>query len=288
MRLSSIFAAMALLLVLAAPTALMAETPVVEVDTDQFERGITLLGPEQVVDPYGETPCSWRLRSWVDKNSHAVADQLYVEITYAGHVRRYETAMDDNADDLSVTGISRTSTGSCRSARGCVHTEIIGVALNDATLRARQAGGYRIKVKAKSGDSLILPISPTQIGLQIAAIDRYVADPASAALAVPQGESPRDAEFGVTFSEPFGWVVRMDARHLNTPDLHEAMAVSIRRGSIAQKAGLHWADCIYEFDGQPIQSIQHLLEMMRAVPAGRMVEFKALHNGHSVTLEAQF
>jgi translation initiation factor IF-1 len=58
-----------------------------------------------------------------------------------------------------------------------MHYETIGVAIDDAMLRARAAGGMRFKISAQRGDEVILTLSPTQIGLQLAAIDGIIHQP---------------------------------------------------------------------------------------------------------------
>jgi hypothetical protein len=263
-----------------------ADDPTVQVTSDQFESKITLLGSAEAVNPFGGTFRLWRIRSWVDKTTHAVSHQLYVEISYSGGWQYYSFASDDTAKDLNVSKIS-SNVGSC-SGGSCSLSEVVGVELDDATLRARQSGGYPIKLKAQSGDWIILTISPAQIALKMAAVDKYVKDPAAAALAVPAGQSPRDAEFGASFSAPFGFDERWTGRALKVADFHEGLAGSIIKGSIAEKAGLRWNDGIYEFDGQQIKSIPDLLEKIRAVPPGKAVDFKVERGRKSITLHAQF
>lgn len=140
------------------------------VKTDQFSSTASVIGPSMFDNPFGGIDRSWHLRTIIDKKSGLATDQLYVEISYIGDWKYFNAASDQDATDLPVTVIDR-SVGDCYG--GCSLYETVGVGLDDAKLRAHAATGYAIKLYAHDGDSLILPITPQMISLQMAAIDKY-------------------------------------------------------------------------------------------------------------------
>lgn len=139
------------------------------VENDQFSKNITIVGGQQYVNPLGGTFRSWLIRTWIDKKTQKVTHQLYVEISYIGEWKYFQMASDDKATSLHVDRIS-THVGNCSG--GCSLDEAIGISLSDAELRARLGQGYPIKISAKSGDALIIVVSPEQIRLQLEAIDK--------------------------------------------------------------------------------------------------------------------
>ncbi len=167
----------ALLLLLLAACA--APPPHVTVKDDEFSQQVTILGWGNYESPFGGIARDWRLRSWVDKQTHAVSHQIYVELSYDDEYQYFTSAADDTARSLAVIAIDHSSM--CPRL-DCTHFETIGVAIDEATLRARADQGLRIKIGARRGSTLILPLSPTQIGLQLAAIDRLILPPAPAPL----------------------------------------------------------------------------------------------------------
>ncbi len=138
---------------------------------DQFSQQVTILGWGSYETPYGGIARDWRLRSWVDKQTRAVSHQIYIEMSYDDEYQFFEAATDDTARSLAVIVIDRSFM--CPHL-DCTHFETIGVEIDEATLRARADQGFRIKVSSRRGSTLILPLSPTQIGLQLAAIDRLI------------------------------------------------------------------------------------------------------------------
>jgi hypothetical protein len=157
------------LLVVFLLAACAAPQPHVTVTDDAFSSQVELFGWGYYERSFGEIGRTWRLRSWVDKQTHAVVHQLYIELNYDDDYQDFDSAADDAARALAVLPIDRNSM--CRSI-DCTHFETLGVAIDDATLRARAAQGLRVKISARRGATLILALSPIQIGLQLAAIDR--------------------------------------------------------------------------------------------------------------------
>lgn len=157
-------AALAALLAACAPVQ-----PHVTIRADQFSKAVEIFGWGTYDNPFGGIDRNWRLRSWVDKDTRQVTHQIYVELSYQMEYQYFREAADDTARSLPVLVIDRSSL--CPHY-DCTHFETIGVAIDDETLRARAAKGFRVKISARRGAELILPISPTQIGLQLAAVDR--------------------------------------------------------------------------------------------------------------------
>jgi len=114
---------------------------------------------------------NWFIRSFIDKKTHGVTHQLYVDLRYFGDWKFFQSAADDNARPLEVVRIS-SNVDNCRGI--CTLEETISVALNDVILRARAQTGYPIKISAQRGDSFVLTISSDQIQLQIDAIASYI------------------------------------------------------------------------------------------------------------------
>lgn len=164
MRNASIFLVCACLFGCAPPPP-----PHVTVSGDKFSSDYTVAGLRAFRNPFGGISGEWFLRSFVDKKTGTVTDQLYVDLSYIGAWKFFDRAADDHATPLDVVVIGR-DVGDC--AGGCSLEETIGVTLDDQTLRSRAATGYEVKIYADSGDALVLPITPQMIGEQMAAIDK--------------------------------------------------------------------------------------------------------------------
>jgi hypothetical protein len=164
---------MAALLAGAASPVLAAKAPVVIVADDKFSKEATLSGPAGFKNPFAGTSRTWFLRSFVDKATHQVTHQLYVDIGYVGSWRWYEAAADDSATGLPVQKVS-SQVGGCGGFGGCILDEVVVVAIPGETLATRRATGFEVKLAAKSGDSLVLPITSQMISLQLQAVDGYV------------------------------------------------------------------------------------------------------------------
>ena len=175
-------AAAALLLLILFLAGCVAPQPHVTVEDDEFSKEVVIMGWGLYANPLTtDIYHLWRLRSFVDKQTHQVRHQIYVEIHYEDEYQYFNSAADDTARDLAVLAIDRSNL--CPRIT-CTHYETIGIAIDDATLRARAAQGIRIKLSARRGSELILTLSPEQIGLQLAAIDRII-HPAPPAAAPP-------------------------------------------------------------------------------------------------------
>jgi hypothetical protein len=159
--------------------ALTPATPHATATSDEFTKDVTVVGWGRYENPFGGTFRQWRIRSWVDKATGAARHQLYVETGYTGARRFYDSAADENAKSLQVVMINH-SVADCGDLLGCSRSETVGIALAETDLRSHASSGYRIKLSARSGDALILPITPEMIGLQFAEVDKYAQRPATA------------------------------------------------------------------------------------------------------------
>ena len=159
-----------------------APPPAVTIKADEFSPAIRIDGPAGQFHAFSGTDWTWRLRSWVDKPTRQVTHQLYVFTIVYGDYQYFQLAADDTAQSLPVTVIDRSidRSADCRHL-DCEHYETFGIAVDDAMLRTRAETGYRVKVTGRRGEELILPLSPTQIRLQLAAVDRLILSPAPAA-----------------------------------------------------------------------------------------------------------
>jgi membrane-associated protease RseP (regulator of RpoE activity) len=257
-----------------APIAQGQQTAVVE--DDKFSQGATILGPVKSVNPFGGTFRMWRIRAWVNKADHTVTAQLYVQTGYFWHWRFWEQAADDHANPLPVVAIDR-SVDDCTGM--CSYTEIVGVDLTEDELRQRAQDGFEIKLSAKSGDSLVLDITPDQIRPVLQTIDRYrgAAAPAANAAApvVNPGAPAVSVSLGVAAMTPmFGPA--------------GALITDVYPGLRADKAGIAAGDVVQSFDGQPIGNRDQLVQAVEAEHVGRTVPVVVVRDGKPVDLSVQF
>jgi hypothetical protein len=248
----------------------------VQVSADKFSKQVSFVGPAASVNPFGGTIRLWRLRSWMDRDTKAVTHQLYVNVSYSGDWRWYYRAADDHADDL-VTEKIGSSVPSC--VAGCTLSETIGVELPDALLRSRASKGFQIKLSAKSGDALILDLTPAMIGSQLRAVDGYLgaatASPTSAFLAPP-------LPFGVDFGTASGIsraMLKIDGG---------VVVGGVERDGVGARAGLHWADVIAAWDASPITDANDLRTKLGAVSSGQRVTLRVFRARKPLDLVAQF
>lgn len=277
-RVALVFAALAT----AAPAEAAPRAPAVQVTTDQFSKEVAFVGPIGAVNPFGGTSRIWRLRSWLNKETKAVSHQLYVDIRYIGSWRWYSAAADDQANSLEVIRI-HSNVGSCRG--GCSLSETVGIALDDDLLRSRASTGFQLKLSAQSGASFIIDVSADQIATQLNAIDTYsgvasAPNPSAAATAIPG--STLGADFGASFDNVPGLTNAILGR------TGGALVHGIKADSVAQRAGIKWADVLIEFDGQPIVDAADLERRLAAVEPGREVSGKLIRGRKVIEFVARF
>ena len=157
----------ALLLCGCASTESEAARAGVQIQRDKFSSVITVIGPTDSLNPYGGTYREWFLKSRVDKKTHTVVTQLYVDISYAGRGwRRYGMAADDTAAGLVIDKIG-SQVKMCFGSGVCTREELVRVELDDRKLKSRAQDGYAIKLSAKSGPGFTVTVSPAQIQAQL-------------------------------------------------------------------------------------------------------------------------
>ncbi len=178
----------------AGASASYAALPPVQVSNDRFDPSAKLVGPELKVDPFVGIDHDSRLRTFIDKKTGEVANQLYVHITYTGKEWKfYETASDDTANFLPLKKITSDSSH-CDKLFGCIYTEDVVVEFDEATLEGREGKIYEIKLSPKFGDGLIITVSTEQIALQLAAIreiQETLADKAAGRVTLPKPLPPQ-------------------------------------------------------------------------------------------------
>jgi hypothetical protein len=267
------------------PVSAMAapRVPTVQVTTDQFSKDVKFFGPLEGVNPFGGTSRLYRLRTWVNKETKTIEHQLYVDVSYIGGWRWYQTAADETAQDLKVLAIS-SNVSSC-STFGCSLSETVGIDIDDATLRVHASGGLRVKLNAKSGDSLIIELSATQVRLQVEAVDRYLGvaaapDPTAAVAAVPG--ATLGADLGADFDDIPGYARSKFTREGG------ALLTWVKRDSVAARAGMKWADAIVGFGGAAVIDAEDLSRKIAAVPPGTAVAVKVVRARKELDLTARF
>jgi len=172
-------AALALLTLLAACAAPAAGPPHIDhVNSDEFSKNYEIIGM-----PQSETPdvhvvriqatYKWALRSWVDKTTHNAHHAIYFYIHYSGaHRRNFFLANNENAEEMEIVPIEKAGHG-CASK--CDIIEALDVTIDEKMLRTHANSGFRIKISSRSGDEIIIPITPVMIQLQLEAVSKYEA-----------------------------------------------------------------------------------------------------------------
>ena len=140
-----------------------------QVVDDSFESHARIQG-----GPLRHASGNYLLRSFVDKRTGAVQHQLYATTSYRGDWRFFERAAGEDMRELEFSAISR-DVGSCPQYLGCSFTEAIGATLPDTVLRERWTTGYAVKFSARSGHTMVLPITREQIVEQMNAVEGYQA-----------------------------------------------------------------------------------------------------------------
>jgi hypothetical protein len=143
----------------------------VMVEQSQFEPHVIVRGPAYGV---ATSPNTVRfLRSFIDRQSGIVTHQLYVRDAYrAASWRSWEHANDEEAHPLELVPIF-TDVDNCSGRGGCAYVEEVGVVLPDSGLRGHPAG-YAIKLYARNGESLVVPIADHEIAPVLRAVDSIV------------------------------------------------------------------------------------------------------------------
>lgn len=243
----------------------------VRISGDAFSHHVTFTGPTLSKNSFFGASRSWHIRSWVNRNTTLASHQLYVDIDYVDVLRRYAWAASDDAQDLEVENlaidrITRHCSGSC------AWFETVGIDLPESLLTDKAATGFQIKLSARSGDAMILDITPAQIRAQLDAIHGWL-NPAP--LTPPSAAPPA---FGADFKN--------GAALWGLPG--GALVFWIRKGSVAHRSGVHWADSIVEWNGQTVRDAADLTEQLSLAKPGTTAPFKVLRGRRIHDLVATF
>jgi hypothetical protein len=153
---------------------------------EQGGKFIAFVGPRQI---HGEPHFGvagtnfYALRSWIDRRSGETLYQIYVQDSYSGPKRQWNSAQDAQGQKLRFVPISVNEI-EC-GASPCAYAEEFAAALPEATLRASPQG-VPVFFAAQSGAQMAIPIAGDLIAKQLGAVDRVraataIATPAAAA-----------------------------------------------------------------------------------------------------------
>ena len=193
MRMFRSLAPIVLLALAGCGTLSSAPPPIVEPATgvvrsvEQDGKFISLAGPQR---PHGEpflgVPGTnyFLLRSLIDTRNGEISHQLYVEDSYFGAKRNWETARDKAGTQLRFVEISNNEI-TCNP--DCSYAEEFAAALPEAMLRANPQG-FSVTFTAKAGNRTTLMVPGEMVAKQLAAVDdaRVTLPQAAAAPAPPR------------------------------------------------------------------------------------------------------
>lgn len=161
----------------------------ITVGREQDGKFLSFVGPKTQHDPLflGVPNTNYDLlRSWLDTRTGEVANQLYVEDSYAGAHRDWSAARDASGQPLRFIPISNSEI-TCEG--GCSYAEEFAAALPEPLLRA-STGGLMVTFVAKSGANTVIQVPGSQVAAQLAAVDSakqgLAAPPPAAAAAAPK------------------------------------------------------------------------------------------------------
>ncbi len=165
----------------------------ITVSREQGGKFLGFVGPKTQHDPpfLGVPSTNFDLlRSYLDTRTGEVANQLYVEDSYAGTHREWNAAQDEKGQPLRFISISNSEI-TCES--GCSYAEEFAAALPEPLLRA-STNGLMVTFVGKSGAHTVIQIPGSQVAAQLAAVDSAktglaAATPAAAPEAAP-GPAP--------------------------------------------------------------------------------------------------
>ncbi len=218
----------------------------VTVQSDTFEKVVTLVGPQAAINWDHGVGVRYMLRSFVGKDArHDVMHQLYADFSYSQDPQHYEFAADDTAASLTLRRI--TSAG-CRGA-DCLKREAIGIEVSDAILRQRALTGYRVKVSARGGDTEILTLTPLMIQKQLSVVDEII-DGGSAAAALAPGRPRLGIAWIAASARPFDGAPR------------GLIAMAVGAGSPAAAAGIKPGDVLVAIDGRPVRVYSDVIKAL--------------------------
>jgi len=134
-------------------------------------RFLAFVGPKAQHDPpflgVGGTNIDC-LRSWLDTRTGEVANQIYVEDSYAGPERTWNAAQDSAGQSLRFIAIGKDEI-TCEGG-SCSYAEEFAASLPEAAMRA-STGDLSVTFVAKSGERMLIRVPAEQVANQLAAID---------------------------------------------------------------------------------------------------------------------
>jgi hypothetical protein len=240
--------------------------------SDKFSKDITLVGLQRG-DSFDGDSVDWMLRSFVNPEARTATHQIYVDWFFQGHGTTRYFAADDRARELPVHQILKESCG-----RNCGQTDTITIAIDEATLRARAAGGFQAKLSTNNGAHVVLDITPQMINAQLQAEDRIYRAPAGispVAAAAAANARTRDGKgfLGIApFDLPFGVGVQVNRVDPNTP---------------AAAAGFQIGDLVLTYNGQKVSGADQLRTLISQTAPGTLVPIEINRDEKRITLSAQ-
>lgn len=186
------FAAASLLVLLLAGCSVAAVEPAVAPSatgvtrsTEQGGKFIALVGPRR---PHAEPFLGvagtnfYALRSWIDTRNGETAHQLYVEDSYFGAERNWDSGQDEAGRPLRFVAISKNEI-TCEN--GCSYAEEFAASFPESYLRER-AAGLTVSFGAKSGAQKTIAVPGDLVARQLDAVAEARATlPTASVLAPP-------------------------------------------------------------------------------------------------------
>jgi hypothetical protein len=250
----------------------------VDVISDRFSKEITLVGL-QTGDSFDGDSVDWMLRSFVNPQARTATHQIYVDWFFQGHGTTKYFAADDTARALPVHQILKESCG-----RNCGQTDTITIAIDEATLRVRAAGGFQIKLSTNNGAHLILDITPQMINAQLQAENQILS---GAPVAAAQLNNPSATNSAAPLGPPLG-INYMSASQVN-PVLYRdggVFIVSVVPNSPADKAGVKGGDVLVSFNGAPLPAPEVARDVIARVKPGSVVKLEIQRGNDRLKLDA--
>ncbi len=227
------------------------------------------------------------LAARIDHDSGRVSYAMDVSITYRGAPRSYRTAEFRGIEQLETVPVEVLKRQAINCPTGeCTYTEHLAVPLDEALLR-HIAQGYvpgkpalwHFRILAKGAADYRGALSNAEVAGLLARVEDYKQNP-TAANAPPPPPPPARLDFGIS-----GLPVAPSAE---APNRAGVLVVSVRPGSIAQKAGLITGDIIYELEDQPVHSPADLQRIVAASAAHSTAHIKLYRGNEPATLEVTF
>jgi hypothetical protein len=247
--------------------------------TDEFSTTLDVVGPMMIDNPFFGIKDNFRLVTHIDKQTHAVAHVIEVEIDHEGDFFKFRYAADDTGTALPLVPISRE-----HNVFGVDRTELLNVIVPESALRAHVASGYRVRLSARDGTYYTIAVTPAMIAAQFDEVAQVQGTTSALGLAQSLASgAPAPAVNATTpsgkpllgiapFDLPFGAGVQVNRVDPNTP---------------AAAAGFAVGDLVVSYNGQPVTDAQHLRDLIGQTRSGTLVPIEIKRNGQAMTLSTQ-